>query len=181
MNQFYFPLDWEEGLEANMLQKRKHRKKVYICSPLSGETAEEILSNIRNARAYMYYIGVKMNAVARAPHAYLPFLLCDDIPAERSLALQFGLRLLEESDALFVCGNRISGGMKGEIQRAAELKMPITVFDRDTYIEVRRLATQCGADKKLVAFSECHDTLAASSPVSEKERTVTKCYANFLA
>lgn len=69
--------------------------------------------------------------------------------------------------------------MKGEIQRAAELKMPITVFDRDTYIEVRRLVTQCGADKKLVAFSECHDTLAGFFS-RNRERKVTKCYANFL-
>ena len=172
MKQFCFPHDWEEGLEAFLLQKKKHRKRVYICSPLSGATAAELVSNIKSARAYMYYVGVAMGAVARAPHAYLPFLLCDDIPAERSLALRFGLRLLEQSDAVFVCGTRISNGMKGEIKKAVELKIPITVFDRDAYIEVRRLATQCGADKKLVAFSDRHETLAASPPIPFSEGTV---------
>ena len=61
---------------------------------------------------------------------------------------------------------------EGEIKKAVELKIPITVFDRDAYIEVRRLTTQCGGDKKLVAFSDRHETLAASPPIPSSEGTV---------
>lgn len=45
---------------------------------------------------------------ARAPHAFLPMLLCDGVPSERAIALKFGIELLERSDVLLVCGNRIS-------------------------------------------------------------------------
>lgn len=52
---------------------------------------------------------------ASAPHAYIPMILCDNIPSDRALALQFGLELLKDSDILLICGNRISSGMRGEL------------------------------------------------------------------
>ena len=99
---------WERELDRQFLKNDRYRKRAYICSPLSGSTAEEELSNIWRARAYMLYARTMLGYMARAPHAYLPMLLCDHVAAERALALQFGLQLLEQSEVLLICGGRIS-------------------------------------------------------------------------
>lgn len=148
----------------------------YICSPLSGSTAEEELSNIWRARAYMLYARTMLGYLTRAPHAYLPMLLCDHVAAERALALQFGLQLLEQSEVLLICGDRISRGMKGEIHHAAQLGIPIIVYCEDLYLDVRKLATRAGADKKLVAMDETHPALASNAPGTDRSWEV-RCLA----
>lgn len=114
------------------------KERVYICSPLYAESFEDLIANMEQARIYMSVTMKKFNIPARAPHGYIPTILCDDIPAERSFALEFGKKLLELSDALFVCGNRLSEGMKGEILHAVELKMPISIFDQKLFDEVKK-------------------------------------------
>ena len=116
---------WERELDRQFLKNDRYRKRAYICSPLSGSTAEEELSNIWRARAYMLYARTMLGYLARAPHAYLPMLLCDHVAAERALALQFGLQLLEQSEVLLICGDRISRGMKGEISIRRQRQMCI--------------------------------------------------------
>lgn len=108
MEQNIFIENWEDKLALQFLKNNRCCKKAYICSPLSAPTEEEMLRNMHSARAYMYYAMEKMGYAARAPHAYLPMLLCDRVPSERAIALQFGLHLLEESDLILVCGNHIS-------------------------------------------------------------------------
>lgn len=161
-----FTDNWETRLESQFLKNNRCCKKVYICSPLSAETDEEMLSNMQNARAYMFYAMVEMNVVARAPHAYLPMILCDRIPAERAAALNFGLQLLSDSDMLFVCGSRISQGMRGEILHAVSLNMPIYTFDDAVYIMVQKLVTQNGGSKSSVKFKPEHTVLRFDTPVS---------------
>ena len=166
MNDYIFPNDWEQNLDSNFLHRNPCRRKAYICSPLSDATEEGMLANIKAAKAYMHYANTRLKMVARAPHAYLPFLLCDDIRAERAIALQFGLKLLEQSDVLLVCGNRISKGMEGEIAKAAALKIPIHVFDADIHMQVKKIVTRSGADKKLVEL-KCNDwPMGSSQPTS---------------
>ena len=89
-----FTENWEQRLEMQFLKNGRCRKRAYICSPLSAEKDVDFLRNMHSARAYMYYAFEKMEMYARAPHAYLPMLLCDRIPSERDLALNFGLSLL---------------------------------------------------------------------------------------
>lgn len=166
MDNFKFPSDWEQSLDSTFLHRNPCRRRAYICSPLSDATEDGMLANIKAAKAYMYYANTQLKMVARAPHAYLPFLLCDDIPAERAIALQFGLKLLEQSDVLLVCGNRISKGMEGEIAKAAALKVPIYVFDADTYVQVKKLVTRNGADKKLVEIRCDNWPMGSPQPTS---------------
>ena len=149
----------EPILEKQFLKNDPCRKKAYICSPLSGRTNEEVLANMHNARFYMLYAHERMNMPARAPHAYLPMLLCDHIPAERSLALDFGLRLLAESDILLVCGKRVSRGMVGEIRHAAKLQMEIRTFDEEVFLQVKKIVTSAGGDKSLVTIDRTHPEL----------------------
>ena len=167
-----FTDNWESRLESQFLKNNRGCKKVYIGSPLSAETDEEMLSNMRNARAYMYYAMIVMGNAARAPHAYLPMLLCDKIPSERAAALTFGLQLLSDSDMLFVCGSRISHGMRGEILHAVSLNMPIYTFDDAMYVMVQKLVTQNGGNKSLVKFKPEHYMLSFDAPLSHMQNAV---------
>ena len=104
-------------------------KKAYICSPLSAPSWELVEQNMLKAQQYMRKVSAKLSCSAVAPHAYLPNLLDDNIPKERELALSFGLRLLELCDCLVICGDRISQGMQGEINKALELGLDILQYD----------------------------------------------------
>lgn len=160
---------WEQELAYQFIANNRCRQKAYVCSPLSADTADALVENMRTARAYMFYAMKKMNMDARAPHAYLPMLLCDGVPGERALALQFGTRLLEESEVLLVCGNRLSKGMRGEIAHAAALDMPILTFDRELYLEVRKLVTKHGGSKKRVRLNCEHPLMACNVPLAYLE------------
>ena len=150
---------FEQKLEQQFLKPNRHRKKAYVCSPYSDPDPEVQLDNMRRARLYMLYANEHMGLLARAPHAYLPMLVCDKLPAERAMALRFGLELLEQSELLLVCGNVLSKGMKGEISHAAKLGIPMLVFDDDLYVQVRKLVTQTGGSKKLVELTREHAVL----------------------
>ena len=79
---------WQQELMYQLASADRCRKRAYICSPFRADTREQREKNLRTARAYMFYANKKMNMNAAAPHAYLPLLLCDEIPAER--AMRFG-------------------------------------------------------------------------------------------
>lgn len=162
-----FTNDWPARLERQFFEHRSSCERAYICSPLAGSTDEEVLENICHARAYMLYVHECLNVYARAPHAYLPMLVDDNIVAERALALQFGLRLLEQSDLLFVCGNRISPGMRGEIEHAASLEMPILTFHEDTFQEAREIVQHIDASKlRCVTRNQEHFILGFADPIA---------------
>lgn len=112
---------------------------VYICSPLRGQTPEETYQNMLVARKYMLATYRLTGDPAVAPHAYLPVVLDDTVPEEREYGLLAGKKLLYRCKKLFVCGDRISEGMKGEIMEAALLGKPIVTFDRNMFCRVANL------------------------------------------
>ena len=157
---------WKDQLEAQYLtisQTTSKLGRAYVCSPCTAATAKEVQRNVQAARFYMWYAFENLNVIARAPHAYLPILLSDKLPAERALALRFGLELLEQSDMVLVCGKQLSTGMKGEIARAVELNIPITVYDEELYLKVRKLVTRHVGDKSQVTLhdEQCYLSLTA--------------------
>ncbi|MBO5371736.1 MAG: hypothetical protein J6A75_03345 [Lachnospiraceae bacterium] len=97
----------------------------YICSPLSAPTQKGIEANMNKARIYVKTVCCITGKRAIAPHAILPGYFDDNIPEERELCLQFGLDVLALCKVMVVCGTRVSRGMKGEIERAKCLNMPI--------------------------------------------------------
>lgn len=159
------PENWEAQLEYQLLldQKDRYRKRAYICSPCSDSSKKTLYRNIRTARFYMHYTMKELCFTSRAPHAYLPVLLSDMIPAERASALRIGLNVLEANDFVFVCGNRITSGMRGEIEHAAKLGIPIWVFHPNLYVDVRKIVTRMGADKRLVKHEPQHSNLSMSA------------------
>lgn len=161
-------LEMEQFLAYQFMDQNDQRKRAYICSPLSAKTDEEFVENMHRARAYMHYAAKEMGLAARAPHAYLPMLLCDRIPNERALALQFGLRLLEESDILLVCGDRISLGMQGEILHAIFIKARILTFSYPIYKKVCEYVRKENGDAELIEVDENHSFMAGKEvPVPE--------------
>ena len=105
----------------------------YVCSPLSTPTRVEMLANAAKATTYMVLAEKEFGEQAVAPHAYLPYLLDDAIPEQRALALEFGRKLLAMCSRVVIFGSRISDGMRGEIQLAERLSIP--VFYRRSHIE----------------------------------------------
>jgi len=105
-------------------QKKSAPPKVYIASPFKGDT----VTNVANALKYCRF-AVESGYFPIAPHAYLPLFMDDDNPAERELALSFGIRLLHGCKAIWVFGNYISEGMKQEIRTAEKLGIKIKHFN----------------------------------------------------
>ena len=102
---------------------------VYICSPLSADTPEEVRLNMIKAREQMEVVSKLYNCRAIAPHAILPQFLDDHNPEERALGLKFGLDLLKICKLMIVCGNVISDGMRHEIEVAKKLGIDIIYRD----------------------------------------------------
>lgn len=65
---------------------------------------------------------------------------------------------------MLVCGNRMSSGMRGEIAKAAVLRMPIIVFDEDLFLETQKLVTQNNGNKKTVKMDRNNFPMACISP-----------------
>ena len=110
-----------------MISKKKDL--VYICSPLSADTAEGVRLNMLKTREQMEVVSEIYNCRAIAPHAILPEYLDDHNPEERALGLKFGLDLLKLCKLMVVCGDVISDGMRRELEVAKELGIDIIYRD----------------------------------------------------
>lgn len=141
-------IDWMKNVELKLVESEDTTKlNAYICSPCSAETADEIYQNMIAARKYMAYITDHLNCYGRAPHAYLPILLCDKRARDRALALNIGLELLEHCEVLYVCGNIITCGMRNEIAYAGKLHIPIIVSNEMLVTEVYKIYTKAGGSR----------------------------------
>ena len=101
-------------------------KMVYICSPLRGD----IEANIKRATHYCEY-AAGCGVIPIAPHVAWNGIFDDTIPEKREMALQLGLELLRRCDEVWVMGDEISQGMRGEIEEAERLRMPVNyVLDK---------------------------------------------------
>lgn len=173
-----------------LVTKVKGRENRYqiVCGMFAHELGHVLFTDFLSAQTYHNYLdsfkwyprppAFRLAADARNEKAFweyvkddsknlqMPLLLCDEIPAERAIALRFGLEILEQSDVMLVCGNRLSNGMRGEIVKAALLRMPITVFDEGLYPEVQKLVTQNNGNKKSVKLDRENFPMAFTEPES---------------
>lgn len=142
------------------VSNRLKNEIAYICSPLHAETDEKMQINMFAAYLYMQYASATMGYFAKAVHAFLPNILNDNNLEEREQALNLGLQILDKSDILMVCGNRLSEGMKGEIIQAAEKGKRIIVFNENLLSDtinflserrVKRAEVELDTDNELLA------------------------------
>ena len=99
-------------------------KKVYICSPFTGD----IKKNIENAKIYSRSV-YKLGYLPICVHIYLEEAtgLCE-VNGDREELLKLGREMVKICDEIFVFG-RESSGMKGEIKLAKRLKKKITYWN----------------------------------------------------
>ena len=101
-------------------------KFVYVASPFAGDVEE----NIKKTKGYCKFV-VDEGMIPLAPHLHYPQFLDDNNPQEREIGLMFSLSLLSKCDELWVFG-RISKGVRGEIDTAEKIGIPIRYFLEQT-------------------------------------------------
>ena len=95
-------------------------KTVYLASPFRGDYKR----NQKFARKALRY-AILQNTIPLAPHLLYPQVLDDNNPRERKLVLRLGLALIPLCDEVWVMGDTITEGMRGEINTAKDLRIPI--------------------------------------------------------
>jgi len=86
---------------------------IYVCSPYAGD----YIMNKLNARRYIKFV-MDCGHVPVAPHIWFEKFLNDTVEAERAHGLAMAIRLVPRCDQLWIFGNKITGGMKMEIEVA---------------------------------------------------------------
>ena len=92
-------------------------KKVYSCAPLGGNIKE----NLEQVKRYTKYALICGTAPV-VPHFYA-LCLNDDIPKEREIGLAAGLSLLWFCDEMWIFGDTLTEGMRGEIRFCQNLNI----------------------------------------------------------
>lgn len=111
-------------------------KKIYVCSPLSGDMER----NIQKARGYCLRI-VGMGFLPIAPHIYFTQFLDDTDLEQREIGMFWGNELLKGCDEIWVFGiEQPSRGMKAEIEMAERCGIPI----KDGFIVCRKKEAEDG-------------------------------------
>jgi len=115
--------NWER---EEKMKARSYRPLVFICSPFSGDVAE----NIEKARRFCRF-AVEQGTIPFAPHLFYPQFLDDQDTEQRELGLFFGTVWLRKCNALWFFGDRISAGMKREIHAAWRHGIQIKQFNNN--------------------------------------------------
>ena len=93
---------------------------IYVASPYAGDTAHNIEFAKQACRAVM-----DSGHAFFAPHLLYPSVLDDNAPEQREFGMEMGISVLSRCDELWVFGDRISTGMRAEIDAAERMGIPI--------------------------------------------------------
>ncbi len=93
---------------------------VYIASPYAGDV-ERNVAFAKDACRYAASQGCTPVAV----HLLYPQFLDDGVPQEGEAGLKMGRRVLAACDEFWLCGERLSAGMRAEKAEAERLGIPI--------------------------------------------------------
>ena len=99
---------------------------VYICSPYQGDVEH----NTQAAQRYSQF-ALAQKRLPIAPHLLFPQFMGAETDATRELALHMGTILLTKCHELWYFGDRISEGMKLELNRARLRGIPVRHFNDD--------------------------------------------------
>lgn len=109
-----------------MMDKRKGRRLVYICSRYSGD----VTLNTEKAKKYSRYAAGR-GVTPIAPHLLFSQFIKEE--TERDLAMELDLSLLKRCDEVWVFGieNGVSAGMSAEIMSAGDSGQEIRYFTEE--------------------------------------------------
>jgi hypothetical protein len=121
-------------LNASISQLAKKGKKimknrtnlVFCCSAYRGNVEE----NLKKARQYVRLI-VLCGYSPVAPHVLMHGVLDDSNPEERTKGIALGIDQLKLCDSVWVFGTKITEGMRFELEKAKELRIPVRLLDDD--------------------------------------------------
>ena len=99
---------------------------VYICSPYQGDVEH----NTQAAQRYSRF-ALENKRLPIAPHLLFPQFMGEETDATRELALHMGMILLTKCHELWYFGDRISEGMKLELNRARLRGTPVRHFNEN--------------------------------------------------
>jgi len=111
-------------------------KLVYLSHPISGNVDK----NVRAILGICKKIHTK-NVIPFAPYLVAVQYLNDKISRERKLGIQSGFTCFSRRamDELWLCGDRISKGMKEEIKLALKYKIPIKCYNQKLKGELEKI------------------------------------------
>lgn len=104
-------------------EKKPFMPVVYISSPYRGDVER----NTGNARRFSR-LAVDMGYIPYAPHLLHPQYMNDSDEKEREKGLYMGLVMIDKCKELWVFGDTITEGMRGEIERAKMRRKTIRYF-----------------------------------------------------
>lgn len=109
-----------------LTESTKPPKMVYICHPMRGD-AKGNSEKVRTICEGLY----EKQVIPFAPHIYFGQFLDDNNPVERELALLLGREMVKRCDELWIYGRIISEGMRGEVEIARQIGIPIRRFESE--------------------------------------------------
>ena len=118
-------------------------KVVYIAHPIGGDVQGN-LAKIRKIVKSIYNNPKYATVVPLVPYYLDVLLLNDDVPAERQRGLNHGLALLTKNsfiNEVWLCGNKISQGMKNEAFAAFSAGIKVCAFN-GLYNELNELKNE---------------------------------------
>ena len=98
---------------------------VYICAPLGGD----VENNLRKAVQYTEY-ALRCGTAPVVSHFYAE-CLDDNDPEDRRIGTKAGLALLERCDEMWVFGEKITPGMRAELELCAEQGIPVRFIPQE--------------------------------------------------
>ena len=113
------------NVEREAVERSPFLPLIYICAPYSGDVAK----NTRKAAEFAAFAYRRGN-IPITPHLLFPFL-DDENPDERRLAIHMDLVLIGKCKEVWVLGDRITVGMRVEIERAKRRRQPIRYFNSE--------------------------------------------------
>lgn len=102
------------------------KRVAYICSPYRGL---DVKKNVEMAKKYCKFVSL-IGLIPFCPHLYFTQFLDDNVPEERELAFSMNYDFLKHCDFLCIFGDKITEGMKSEIDKAIEYDVPVLYFDK---------------------------------------------------
>jgi len=127
------------GITEEIAAGPSHKKRVFICSPYAAADVDGIKANKRFAE-YLCELAIKQGLAPYAPHLYLPSVLDDTVPGQRTTGIECGISFLAACDILWFASPNtfISDGMGIEMTEAKKLGIDIEriVVHRDVIAQI---------------------------------------------
>lgn len=104
----------------------KHKKLIYIASPYAGDIELNVAFAQRACR-----FAISQGYAPLASHLIYPQMLDDNDPLERRIGMELGLRLIDASEEIWLCGDVMSPGMAAEKEYAESVGLAVRSFSME--------------------------------------------------